>query len=69
MTSFCHLEDDEETLDPKVSYSSVISVMMFLANCMRPDIAFSVNGKICLCTNLKIMEWGQACITLPPWDD
>jgi hypothetical protein len=43
MTYFRHLEDDEETLGPEVPYFSAISVLIFLANCMRPDIAFSVN--------------------------
>ena len=42
MTSFRHLEDDEETLGPEVPYFSAISVMIFLVNCKRPDIAFQL---------------------------
>jgi hypothetical protein len=41
---YFHLrEDDEEILSPEVPYLSVIGALMYLANCTRPDIAFSVN--------------------------
>jgi hypothetical protein len=36
-------EDDEEILGPKVPYLSAIGALMYLANCTRPDIAFSIN--------------------------
>ena len=36
-------EDDEETLGSEVPYLGVISVLMYLANGRRPDIAFAVN--------------------------
>ena len=36
-------EKGEELLGPKVPYLSVIGALMYLANCTRPDIAFSVN--------------------------
>ena len=36
-------EDDEETLDPEVSYLSAIGALIYLTNCTRPDIAFSIN--------------------------
>jgi hypothetical protein len=36
-------EDDEEILGPKVPYLSAIGALMYLANCTRPDIVFSVN--------------------------
>lgn len=36
-------EDNEELLGPEVPYLSAIGALMFLANCTRPDIAFSVN--------------------------
>ncbi|RVX04725.1 Retrovirus-related Pol polyprotein from transposon RE1 [Vitis vinifera] len=34
---------DEELLGPEVPYLSAIGALMYLANCTRPDIAFSVN--------------------------
>ena len=33
----------EELYSHEVSYLSVIYVLMYLVNCTRPDIAFSVN--------------------------
>ena len=36
-------EKGEKLLGPKVPYLSVIGALMYLANCTRPDIAFSVN--------------------------
>ena len=39
-----HLEEDEEEiLEPEVPYLSVISVLLYLAQCTRPDISFAVN--------------------------
>ncbi|XP_074360437.1 secreted RxLR effector protein 161-like [Apium graveolens] len=36
-------EKGEELLGPEVPYLSAISALMYLANCTRPDITFSVN--------------------------
>ena len=36
-------ENGEELLGPKVPYLSVIGALMYLNNCTRPDIAFSIN--------------------------
>ena len=36
-------EKGEELLGSEVPYLSVIGALMYLANCTRPDIAFSVN--------------------------
>ena len=40
---FRHCKKGEELLGPEVSYLSVICALMYLANCTRPDVAFSVN--------------------------
>ena len=36
-------EKDKELLGPEVPYLSTIGALMYLANCTRPYIAFSVN--------------------------
>ena len=36
-------EKNEELLGPEVPYLSAICALMYLANCTRPDITFSVN--------------------------
>ncbi|WJZ98368.1 hypothetical protein VitviT2T_016896 [Vitis vinifera] len=36
-------EKDEELLGPEVPYLSAIGAFIYLANCTRPNIAFSVN--------------------------
>ena len=40
---FCPCEKGEELLGLEVPYLSVIGALMYLANCTRLDIAFSVN--------------------------
>ena len=40
---FRHCEKDKELLGSEVPYLSAICALMYLANCTRPDIAFSVN--------------------------
>ena len=37
---FCPHENDEEILDPEVSYLSAIGALYFLLICIRSDIAF-----------------------------
>ncbi|XP_060965627.1 secreted RxLR effector protein 161-like [Cannabis sativa] len=41
--SFRSREEHEELLGPEVPYLSAIGALMYLANCTRPDIAFSIN--------------------------
>ena len=40
---FCPCEKGEELLGPEVPYLSAIGVLMYLATCTRPDIAFPIN--------------------------
>ena len=41
--SFHHCEKNEELLGPEVPYLSANGALMYLVNCTRPNIAFSVN--------------------------
>ncbi|XP_070674069.1 secreted RxLR effector protein 161-like [Malus domestica] len=41
--SFCPKEDNELVLGPEVPYLSAIGALLYLAQCTRPDIAFSIN--------------------------
>ena len=43
MTHFVLAKKDEELLGPKVPYLSSIGTLIYLANCTRPNIAFSIN--------------------------
>ena len=36
-------EDEEEILEPEVPYLSAIRALLYLAQCIRPDISFVVN--------------------------
>ena len=40
---FCSKENEEEILDPEVLYLSAISALLYLAQCIRPNISFVVN--------------------------
>ena len=40
---FRHKEENEKLLGPEVPYLRAIGALMYLANCTRPEIAFSVN--------------------------
>ena len=40
---FHHKEENEELSGLEVPYLSAIGALMYLANCIRPDIVFSVN--------------------------
>ena len=40
---FHHYKKNEELLSPEVPYLSVIGALMYFANCIRPNIAFSIN--------------------------
>ena len=41
--SFCPKEDDEVVFGSEVSYLSAIGALLYLAQCTRPYIVFSVN--------------------------
>ena len=41
--TFRHCEKGEKLLGSEVPYLSAIGALMYLANCTRPDIVFSVN--------------------------
>ncbi|RWR96959.1 very-long-chain 3-oxoacyl-CoA reductase 1-like protein [Cinnamomum micranthum f. kanehirae] len=40
---YCAIEENKKVLGPEVPYLSAIGASMYLAQCARPDIAFSVN--------------------------
>ncbi|XP_050222618.1 secreted RxLR effector protein 161-like [Mercurialis annua] len=40
---FCLCEENKDILGPEVPYLSAIGALMYLGNCTRPDISFSVN--------------------------
>ena len=43
MTHFIIAKKNEELLGPEVPYLSAISALMYLADCIHPNIAFSIN--------------------------
>ena len=43
MTHFVLTKKNEELLGPEVPYLNVIGALIYLANCTRPNIFFSVN--------------------------
>ena len=43
MTYFFLEKNDEELLGPEVPYLSAIGALIYLVNCIRPNIAFYVN--------------------------
>ena len=43
MTHFVIVKNDKELLGHDVPYLSAIGAFIYLANCIRPNIAFSVN--------------------------
>ena len=51
-------EDNEDILGPEVPYLSAIGALLYLANCTRPDIAFSVN----------LLAWFSASPTKRHWN-
>jgi hypothetical protein len=36
-------DEDEELLGPEVPYLSAIGALIYVANCIRPDITFAIN--------------------------
>jgi hypothetical protein len=52
-------EVGEETLDPKVPYLSAIGALMYLANCTRSDITFSVNLLVRYSSAPTLRHWNR----------
>ena len=50
-------EDDELVLGPEVPYLSAICALLYLAQCIRPDIAFSINLLARSNSALTIRHW------------
>ena len=64
--SFRSCEKNEELLGPEVPYLGAIGVLVYLANCTRSDIDFSVNllARYMFHSNSKTLEWYQTYIVL-----
>ncbi|BBN67534.1 hypothetical protein Prudu_107S000500 [Prunus dulcis] len=54
---YCPKGDDEMVLGPEVPYLSAIGALLYLAQCTRPDIAFSVNLSGRYISALTIRHW------------
>ena len=52
-------EENEELFGPKVPYLSAIGALMYLANCTRSDIAFSVNLQARYSSTLTKRHWNE----------
>ena len=50
-------EENEKLLGPEVPYLSAIGALMYLANCTRVDIAFSVNLLVRYSSTLNLRHW------------
>ena len=52
-------EENEELFGPKVPYLSAIGALMYLVNCTRSDIAFSVNLQARYSSTLTKRHWNE----------
>ena len=52
-------EENEELFGPKVPYLSAIGALMYLVNCTRSDIAFSVNLQARYSSTLTKRYWNE----------
>ncbi|XP_062075085.1 secreted RxLR effector protein 161-like [Humulus lupulus] len=55
--SFQPGKEHEELLGLEVSYLSAIEALMYIVNCTRPDIAFSINLLARYSSSLKYRHW------------
>ena len=49
----------EDILGPEVPYLSAIGALLYLVNCIRPDIAFAVNLQARFSASLTRRHWND----------
>lgn len=54
---FYSKEDHEKKLGPKVSYFNVFGSLLYLAQCIKPDIAFAINLLARFSSTLTRIHW------------
>ena len=65
---FLPKEENEELFSPKVPYLSAINALMYLANCTKTNITFSVN-LLARYNFVPTRRHWNGIKHMPPWND